>query len=162
MALGVVVFGIVVIFGKEVFAMKGVARRKMIVVFILMFEVIIFFVLYSQMLTLLNFFAIRNVEYFILGLVVEFEQYQVLNSFWIIIGSSILVVIYNKMGDILSMLIKFVIGMVMCFGAFLILSLGAKFAFDVGIVFVSWLVVSYGLQSIGELMIFGLGLVMVV
>lgn len=47
MALGVVVFGIVVIFGKEVFAMKGVARRKMIVVFILMFEVIIFFVLYS-------------------------------------------------------------------------------------------------------------------
>lgn len=68
-----------------------------------------------------------------------------MNSFWIIIGSSILVVIYNKMGDILSMLIKFVIGMVMCFGAFLILSLGAKFAFDVGIVFVSWLVVSYGL-----------------
>lgn len=162
MVLGVVVFGIVVIFGKEVFVMKGAVCCKMIVVFILMFEVIIFFVLYSQMLMLLNFFVICNVEYFILGLVVEFEQYQVLNLFWIIIGSLILVVIYNKMGDILLMLIKFVIGMVMCFGVFLILLLGVKFVFDVGIVFVSWLVVSYGLQSIGELMIFGLGLVMVV
>lgn len=45
MALGVVAFGIVVIFGKEAFAMKGAARRKMIVAFILMLEAIIFFVL---------------------------------------------------------------------------------------------------------------------
>ena len=39
--------------------------------------------------------------------------------------------------------------------------LGAKFASDAGIVSVSWLVASYGLQSIGELMISGLGLAMV-
>ncbi|MGQ7154648.1 POT-type proton-dependent oligopeptide transporter, partial [Escherichia coli] len=45
--------------------------------------------------------------------------------------------------------------------AFLILPLGAKFASDAGIVSVSWLVASYGLQSIGELMISGLGLAMV-
>ncbi|SPX19434.1 tripeptide transporter permease [Escherichia coli] len=76
MALGVVAFGIVVIFGKEAFAMKGAARRKMIVAFILMLEAIIFFVLYSQMPTSLNFFAIRNVEHSILGLAVEPEQYQ--------------------------------------------------------------------------------------
>lgn len=40
MALGVVAFGIVVIFGKEAFAMKGAARRKMIVAFILMLEAV--------------------------------------------------------------------------------------------------------------------------
>ncbi|MGS6558148.1 POT-type proton-dependent oligopeptide transporter, partial [Escherichia coli] len=95
MALGVVAFGIVVIFGKEAFAMKGAARRKMIVAFILMLEAIIFFVLYSQMPTSLNFFAIRNVEHSILGLAVEPEQYQALNPFWIIIGSPILAAIYN-------------------------------------------------------------------
>ena len=44
--------------------------------------------------------------------------------------------------------------------SFLILPLGAKFASDAGIVSVSWLVASYGLQSIGELMISGLGLAM--
>ena len=161
MALGVVAFGIVVIFGKEAFAMKGAARRKMIVAFILMLEAIIFFVLYSQMPTSLNFFAIRNVEHSILGLAVEPEQYQALNPFWIIIGSPILDAIYNKMGDPLPMPTKFAIGMVMCSGAFLILPLGAKFASDAGIVSVSWLVASYGLQSIGELMISGLGLAMV-
>ena len=117
MALGVVAFGIVVIFGKEAFAMKGAARRKMIVAFILMLEAIIFFVLYSQMPTSLNFFAIRNVEHSILGLAVEPEQYQALNPFWIIIGSPILAAIYNKMGDTLPMPTKFAIGMVMCSGA---------------------------------------------
>ena len=65
------------------------------------------------------------------------------------------------MGDTLPMPYKFAIGMVLCSGAFLILPLGAKFASDAGIVSVSWLVASYGLQSIGELMISGLGLAMV-
>jgi len=161
MALGVVALGIIVIFAKEAFAMQGAARRKMIVAFILMLQAIIFFVLYSQMPTSLNFFAIRNVEHSLLGIAFEPEQYQALNPFWIIIGSPILAAIYNKMGDTLPMPMKFAIGMVLCSGAFLVLPLGAKFATDAGIVNVSWLVISYGLQSIGELMISGLGLAMV-
>lgn len=77
------------------------------------------------------------------------------------IGSPILAAIYNKMGDTLPMPTKFAIGMVLCSGAFLILPLGAKFATDAGIVSVNWLIICYGLQSIGELMISGLGLAMV-
>ncbi len=161
MALGVIALGIIFIFAKEAFAMQGAARRKMIVAFILMLQAIIFFVLYSQMPTSLNFFAIRNVEHSLLGIAFEPEQYQALNPFWIIIGSPILAAIYNKMGDTLPMPMKFAIGMVLCSGAFLVLPLGAKFASDAGIVNVSWLVTSYGLQSIGELMISGLGLAMV-
>jgi POT family proton-dependent oligopeptide transporter len=133
----------------------------MIVAFILMLEAIIFFVLYSQMPTSLNFFAIRNVEHSILGIAFEPEQYQALNPFWIIIGSPILAAIYNKMGDTLPMPTKFAAGMVLCSGAFLVLPLGAKFATDAGIVSVNWLIICYALQSIGELMISGLGLAMV-
>ena len=77
------------------------------------------------------------------------------------IGSPILAAIYNKMGDRLPMPHKFAIGMVLCSGAFLVLPLGAKFASDAGIVSVNWLILSYALQSIGELMISGLGLAMV-
>ncbi|MGP3592066.1 dipeptide/tripeptide permease DtpA [Vagococcus sp. WN89Y] len=161
MVLGVVALGIICIFAKETFALKGAARRKMIVAFILMVQAIVFFVLYSQMPTSLNFFAIRNVEHTLLGIAFEPEQYQALNPFWIIIGSPILAAIYNKMGDTLPMPHKFAIGMVLCSGAFLILPLGTKFASDAGIVSVSWLIASYGLQSIGELMISGLGLAMV-
>ncbi|MDC0724347.1 dipeptide/tripeptide permease DtpA [Phytobacter diazotrophicus] len=161
MVLGVVALCIVCIFAKETFALQGAARRKMIVAFILMLQAIVFFVLYSQMPTSLNFFAIRNVEHTLLGITFEPEQFQALNPFWIIIGSPILAAIYNKMGDTLPMPHKFAIGMVLCSGAFLILPLGAKFASDAGIVSVNWLVASYGLQSIGELMISGLGLAMV-
>ncbi len=161
MALGFIALGIVFIFGKEAFAMQGAARRKMIVAFILMLEAIVFFVLYSQMPTSLNFFAIRNVEHAILGISFEPEQYQALNPFWIMIGSPILAAIYNKMGDRLPMPHKFAIGMVMCSGAFLILPVGIKFASDAGIVSVNWLIASYALQSFGELMISGLGLAMV-
>lgn len=39
--------------------------------------------------------------------------------------------------------------------------MGASFANEQGIVSVNWLILSYGLQSIGELMISGLGLAMV-
>ncbi len=112
MVLGVIALGIVIIFGKEAFSMHGAARRKMIVAFILMLQAIIFFVLYSQMPTSLNFFAIRNVEHSILGIAFEPEQYQALNPFWIIIGSPILAAIYNRMGDTLPMPMKFAIGMV--------------------------------------------------
>ncbi len=161
MVLGVVALGIVVIFAKETIGLKGAPRRKMIVAFLLMVEAIVFFVLYSQMPTSLNFFAIRNVEHSILGLAFEPEQYQALNPFWIMIGSPILAAIYNKMGDRLPMPHKFAIGMVLCSGAFLVLPLGAKFASDAGIVSVNWLILSYALQSIGELMISGLGPAMV-
>jgi len=161
MVLGVIALGIVIIFAKEAVAMKDAARRKMIVAFVLMMQAIVFFVLYSQMPTSLNFFAIRNVEHAILGITFQPEQFQALNPFWIMIGSPILAAIYNKMGDRLPMPHKFAIGMALCSLAFLVLPLGAKFASDAGIVSVSWLVLSYALQSIGELMISGLGLAMV-
>lgn len=161
LTLGVIVLGIVAVFAKETFAMQGAARRKMIVAFVLMLQAIVFFVLYMQMPTSLNFFAIRNVEHAILGIAFEPEQYQALNPFWIMVASPILAAIYNKMGDRLPMPHKFAIGMVLCSGAFLVLPLGAKFATDAGIVSVSWLILSYALQSIGELMISGLGLAMV-
>ncbi|WP_435926610.1 dipeptide/tripeptide permease DtpA [Dryocola sp. BD613] len=161
MVLGLVALGIVIIFAKEAAAMKGTARRKMIVAFVLMVQAIVFFVLYSQMPTSLNFFAIRNVEHAILGITFQPEQFQALNPFWIMVGSPILAAIYNKMGDRLPMPHKFAIGMALCSLAFLVLPVGAKFASDAGIVSVSWLILSYALQSIGELMISGLGLAMV-
>ncbi|MGD8162836.1 dipeptide/tripeptide permease DtpA [Pantoea sp. FN0307] len=159
--LGVIALGILLVFAKEAFALKGAARRRMIVAFLLMVEAIVFFVLYMQMPTSLNFFAIRNVEHSILGIAFEPEQYQALNPFWIMVASPILAAVYNKMGDRLPMPHKFAIGMVLCSGAFLVLPLGASFANQLGIVSVSWLILSYGLQSIGELMISGLGLAMV-
>ncbi|HCW46313.1 MAG TPA: dipeptide/tripeptide permease DtpA [Erwiniaceae bacterium] len=159
--LGVIALGIILVFAKEAFALQGAARRKMIVAFLLMVEAIVFFVLYMQMPTSLNFFAIRNVEHSILGIAFEPEQYQALNPFWIMVASPILAAIYNKLGDRMPMPHKFAFGMVLCSAAFLVLPLGASFATQQGIVSVNWLILSYALQSVGELMISGLGLAMV-
>ena len=89
------------------------------------------------------------------------EQYQALNPFWIMLASPILAALYNKMGDRLPMPHKFAFGMILCSCAFLVLPWGASFANEQGIVSVNWLILSYALQSIGELMISGLGLAMV-
>ncbi|BCQ34804.1 MULTISPECIES: dipeptide/tripeptide permease DtpA [Erwinia] len=161
LVLGVIAVGIVLVFAKETFALKGHARRKMIVAFVLMVQAIVFFVLYMQMPTSLNFFAIRNVEHSILGITFQPEQFQALNPFWIMVFSPLLAAIYNKMGDRLPMPHKFALGMVLCSAAFLVLPLGASLANELGIVSVNWLILSYALQSVGELMISGLGLAMV-
>lgn len=58
-ALAIISLGIVVVFAKEAFTLHGAARRKMIVAFLLMLEAVVFFVLYAQMPTSLNFFAIQ-------------------------------------------------------------------------------------------------------
>ncbi|BES84915.1 dipeptide/tripeptide permease DtpA [Pectobacterium araliae] len=152
---------VVAIFTKEIYAVNGAQRRKMIVALLLMLEAVVFFVLYNQMPTSLNFFAIRNVEHSILGFTFEPEQYQALNPFWIMLASPILAAFYNKLGDHLPMAHKFAIGMVLCSGAFLVLPWGASMANEQGTVSVNWLILCYGLQSIGELMISGLGLAMV-
>lgn len=160
-SLAIISLGIILIFARETFMMKGVARRKMIVAFLLMVEAVVFFVLYDQMPTSLNFFAIHNVEHAILGFSVEPEQFQSLNPFWIMLASPLLAAIYNFMGDKLPMPYKFTVGMFLSATAFLVLPLGASMANEAGIVSSWWLVASYGFQSIGELMISGLGLAMV-
>lgn len=161
MVLAVIAAGIFVIFLKETIQLTGADRRKMIVAFIMMLEAIVFFILYMQMPTSLNFFAIHNVEHNLLGFTFQPEQFQALNPFWIMLASPLLAIVYNKLGDRLPMPYKFSIGMFLCSAAFFVLPLGASLASAQGIVSVNWLVLSYALQSVGELMISGLGLAMV-
>lgn len=150
-----------IIFAKITFQLQDIERRKMIVAFVLIVEATVFYILYIQIPTSLNFFAIHNTRHAIFGVNFQPEQYQALNPLWIMIGSPVLATIYNLLGDKLPMTHKFSIGMFLCAGAFLLLPLGVKFASDTGIVSAYWLIASYGLQAIGELMIAGLGLAMV-
>lgn len=62
---------VVFIFFKEAFKQDKLGRNKMYVAFILMIEAIVFYVLYAQMPTSLNFFAINNVHHEILGFTIN-------------------------------------------------------------------------------------------
>ncbi len=155
---------VVMIFLREIIASNGVEQKKMIVALIMMLQAVVFFILYMQMPTSLNFFAINNVEHNILGLAINPVTFQSLNPFWIMLAGPALAYAYNHMGNSgrdLSMPMKFAVGMTLCSISFLILPLGAHFANDRGIVSSGWIIASYFFQAIGELLISGLGLAMV-
>ncbi len=158
----IIFLSIILIFIKEIWLISIKKKKKIIVAFILMIEAIIFFILYNQIPTSLNFFAIRNVKHKILGINFSPEQFQALNPFWIIIFSPILSYIYNKLGKKLSVINKFSIGMILCSISFIILPIGIYLDTNIkGLISPYWLVLSYAFQGIGELMISGLGLSMI-
>ena len=130
----------------------------MIVALILIVQGIIFFVLYQQMPTSLNFFAVNNVNPHFLGMTVQGEQWQVLNPLAILIVSPLLSIYYRKSSG--THVTKFCFGMTLCAMAFLVLYL-PQFIASNGVVSGWWLVLTYFLQSTGELLISALGLSMV-
>ena len=160
--IGLLVYGV---FFKMIFQAQGAERSKMVAAIILIVEAIVFFTLYQQMPTSLNFFAIYNVEHQILGIVIPDAQvFQTLNPFWIMLASPILAWLYNRLGSQgsdLSMPAKFSLGMLLTACSFLVVGSSANFANEAGIVSAWWLVASYFLSSIGELLISGLGLSMI-
>jgi proton-dependent oligopeptide transporter, POT family len=143
---------------KICFSLKGIARTRMLVAFILILQGVLFFVLYNQMPTSLTFFAAHNINNHLMGLSVPPAEYQVLNSIVIIIMSPILAVMYRHVSA--THTTKFCIGMTLCASGFLVLALPQYTALN-GLASPLWMVLTYFLQSTGELLISGLGLAMV-
>ncbi len=137
-------------------------QKKMIVVIILILETILFFILYNQLPTTINIFSIRNVNPYILGHKINPKQYQALNPFWIIIFSPILAYIYNsKYSKKIHFTSQYAYGMLLGALSFLILPIGIKINHITGYINSNWLIISYALQSLGELIISSLGLALI-
>jgi POT family proton-dependent oligopeptide transporter len=135
-------------------------RNGMFLFIILFAQGIIFFVLYFQMPTSLTLFALRNVHHSILGIPIQPGQFQMLNPFWVMAMSPVLAGIYQRLSNHrrdISMPSKFSLGTLLAGLAFLVLPFGSLFAHN-GEINGLWLVVSYWLQSTGELLVSALGL----
>lgn len=148
----------------EMFKEKKTAFMKMLVALILMLEAIIFFTLYQQMPTSLNLFAVNNVIPRLLGIHIDAQSFQALNSIWIIVLSPLLAKFYSKLNEqqvSFSVPYKFAFGMVSCGISFSLLYFARFFHDDAGMVSFGWLVVSYFFQSLGELLVSALGVAMV-
>jgi proton-dependent oligopeptide transporter, POT family len=135
----------------------------MLVAFVLMLEAIVFYTLYQQMPTSLNFFAINNVECNFLGIDFNPQSFQFLNTFWIVVMSPILAFLYTHYGakkKDMSLASKFALGMTLSAISFSLLYF-TKYFNNIGVVSAWWLVATYFFQSTGELLISALGLAMV-
>ena len=159
MAIGALT--ICVLIAKNMKQEEADSRRRMLVGLALMLQALIFFVLYNQMPTSLNFFAINNVSPEILGIVIDPVQYQALNPLWIIILSPVIAKIYSYLGarnKDLSMPGKYALGMVICGIAFGSAGISKYFADDNGMVSAFWIITPNFFFAVGELLISALGL----
>jgi POT family proton-dependent oligopeptide transporter len=162
---GAVIFGI---FMKLIIASKHDERAGLVAAFVLVIQSVFFFIFYQQMSTSLNLFAQRNVnlDFSLFGVHLFTwipEQYQDLNSIWIVVLSPVLVFIYNGLGRLgkdPSISAKFVWGFSAVAIGFFIYGVGARWAVNGQVS--SWTMVwGYGLYSLGELLVSGLGLAMI-
>lgn len=156
---------VTIFFFREAFKLKRNDRNKMFVAFILMIEAVLFYILYAQMPTSLNFFAINNVHHEVLGMSINPVSFQALNPFWVVVASPVMAALYTRLGSKgkdLTMPMKFTLGMFMCSLGFLTAAAaGMWFADAQGLTSPWFIVLVYLFQSLGELLISALGLAMV-
>jgi POT family proton-dependent oligopeptide transporter len=141
-----------------------IQRKKMIASLVLILISVAFWALYNQTFTSLMLFADRNMDKHILGIPLDAEATQFFNPFFIIALSPILSRLWIRMDQQSlnpSIQMKFTLGVLfMCLG-FLLLAFGTHFFGMNGITSPWWLVASYLLQTVGELLISPIGLAMI-
>ncbi|MDC0535392.1 oligopeptide:H+ symporter [Francisellaceae bacterium] len=137
---------------------------RMSLALVMMFEAIVYKIAYMQMQTSINFYTINNASHSLFGIELVPESFQALNPFWVVFLSPILAYYYTKSDGTkfsLSVYNKFSVGMVSIGLAFICLFISKYTADSQGIVSGYWLLLSYGLQSLGELLICAIGIAMV-
>jgi POT family proton-dependent oligopeptide transporter len=162
---GLVVLGIFVHLIRKSEASE---RAGLIAALVLTLQTVFFFIFYQQMSTSLSLFALRNVDLdFTLFGAHLFTwspgQFQALNAIWIMILSPVLALVYTRAGRTgkdLSIAGKFALGFTAVAVGFFTYGFAERFAVN-GLTS-SWIMIAgYGLYSLGELLVSGLGLAMV-
>jgi POT family proton-dependent oligopeptide transporter len=152
------VFGVMMSRGSER------ERKGLISVMILTALGILFFIFYQQMSTSLTLFSLRNVSLNFFGYDVPAGQVQALNPIWIFLLSPGLAWLYTSLGKgeggDFHISTKFAMGFAVLALGFFIYGFSGQFAHQ-GKVSFWFMIAGYAFQSLGELLISGLGLAMV-
>ncbi len=139
-------------------------RNKMVACLILILISIGFWALYNQTFTSLMLFADRNMSHQFLGITIDAEFTQFFNPFFIILLSPVLsrlwIALDRKKANP-STPMKFSIGIVLMSLGFLLLGVGGRYFGQMGETSPWWLIGSYFLQTIGELLLSPIGLAMI-
>jgi POT family proton-dependent oligopeptide transporter len=139
-------------------------RKKLIACLILILISVGFWAFYNQTYTSLMLFADRNMSKQFLGITIDAEFTQFFNPFFIILLSPILSRLWVRLdakGEDPSTPMKFSLGILFMAIGFLILGAGTRYFSVDGEASPWWLVTSYFLETIGELLLSPIGLAMV-
>jgi POT family proton-dependent oligopeptide transporter len=136
-------------------------RNRMLACLVLIIFSIVFWTLYQQAPMSVNLFTERNLDRHFFDWVIPTASYQSLNPFFIIACTPLMNGLWkraNRNGKMFPIALKFVIGTALMGLGFLVLNWAAKWFATNGIVSSWWVILSYGLQSIGELALQPVGL----
>jgi POT family proton-dependent oligopeptide transporter len=162
---GIVVLGI---FAHLIRTSQPSERAGLIAALVLTLQTVFFFIFYQQMSTSLSLFALRNVDldFTVFGAHLwtwSPAQFQALNAIWIMVLSPVLAWLYTRAGSSgkdISIAGKFALGFAVVAAGFFTYGVAGAFAVD-GLTS-SWIMIAgYGLYSLGELLVSGLGLAMI-
>jgi proton-dependent oligopeptide transporter, POT family len=159
---------VLAIFGYMFATCERSERSGLVAAAILLAQSILFFIFYQQLSTSLTLFALRNVDlvFSLFGVRLfswSAAQFQALNPIWIMLLSPLLAFVYKRLaenGRDISVAAKYAIGFAAVAAGFFIYALGGRYALDARVS--SWFMVwGYGLYSLGELLVSGLGQAMI-
>lgn len=140
------------------------ARNKIIAFAVLMIVGTIFWMLYQIAPMGLTVFIDHNVQREYANWVIPPQWFQNINTVAIVIGGPLLGVILHKMrrkGIQINIPTQFALALLFIGIAFVILPIGIAYANYEGLVNPSWIIISYVIQSIGELLISPIGYAMI-
>jgi POT family proton-dependent oligopeptide transporter len=139
-------------------------RHKLWAYLILALTSIVFWTLYQLMPMGLTLFIERNVDRHYLGMLIAPQWVQNINTIVIIIGGPLLSVIFTRLrnnGVKLTIPMQFSFALILMGAALAILPAGIHYANPLGLTNFNWILVSFILQSLGELFISPIGYAMV-
>lgn len=140
------------------------ARNKMWGYIVLALASVIFWTLYQIAPMGLNLFIERNVDRHFFGFLIAPQWVQNINTIVIILGGPLLSFIFTHMrerGININIPFQFSLALVLIGIGFAILPMGISLADANGYVNFNWIIISYILQSVGELFISPIGYAMV-
>lgn len=139
--------------------LKGVLKTKQCISIVLIFEAIVFFVLYNQMSTTLVLFAKNNSDLSFLGFHVSPAHYQMINPAMIICLSLGLPKFYERFRQF-TIPFQFASGTILGGGALLLMYIACLFA-EQGLVNGNFIVLTYVCLTLAELWVSAVGLSMI-
>lgn len=159
---GVCMVGVIIYLAKQ--QQTKIAHDKMIAFAVLMIVGTVFWMLYHIAPMGLTVFIDHNVQRQYGQWIIPPQWFQNINTVSIVIGGPILGILLQRMrkrGIQVNIPTQFAIAL-FCIGiAFIILPVGIAYANDAGLVSPSWILLSYILQSVGELLISPIGYAMI-
>ncbi len=143
---------------------EAIVRNKIWAYILLALSSLTFWALYQLAPMGLNLFIERNVDAHLFGFSIAPQWTQNINSIVIIFGGPLLSFVFSRLrerGKDMSLALQFAIALLLIGAGMLVLPIGISFANPAGFTRYHWVMISYFLQSIGELFISPIGYAMI-